>query len=181
MPTPSVRAPLRETPRSECCCWGGGGLAFGQRNLLFSLVKLGSTFPAFSWASSFPGGLDSRSSFESLKRKKGSFTKKEDKQPGGLGLPLRSHAGKPQRTYLKAWTMTVPKRMKRAEKTRDRRGIISRLKEIDKLTNCPALHAAATRTSESSGFLSRAQKDKTQSNPKLKSFCINKHFRISYT
>ena len=29
--------------------------------------------------------------------------------------------------YLKAWTMTVPKRMKRAEKMRDSRGIISRL------------------------------------------------------
>lgn len=29
--------------------------------------------------------------------------------------------------HLKAWTMTVPKRMKRAEKMRDSSGIISRL------------------------------------------------------
>ena len=62
------------------------------KNLLLSLVKLGSVFPAFSGTSSLSAGCDSRSSFESLK----------------------------------AWTMTVPKRMKRAEKMRDSRGIISR-------------------------------------------------------
>lgn len=65
-------------PRPGLSCRGGGwGVGVGgwgwvwgpvrETYLLFSLVKLGSVFPAFSWTSSLSGGFDSRSSFESLK------------------------------------------------------------------------------------------------------------------
>lgn len=89
------------------------------KNLMLSLAKLGSVFPAFSGTSSFSGGCDSRSSFESLKhgnRSYFSFLNKKD---------INDMVG--PWAHLKAWTMTVPKRMKRAENMRDSSGIISRL------------------------------------------------------
>lgn len=46
-------------------------------------------------------------------------------------------------SHLKAWMMTVPKRMKRAEKIKDKMGIISRLQETKQFiwTNCTSITA----------------------------------------
>lgn len=90
------------------------------QNLLLSLVKLGSVFPAFSGTSSLSGGCDSRSSLESLKHRNRSYFPFLNKKG------MNDWQASP-RAHLKAWTMTVPKRMKRAEKMRESSGIISRL------------------------------------------------------
>lgn len=61
------------------------------KNLLFSLVKVGSVFPAFSGTSSLSGGCDSRSSFESLKNEIKSYFSffffRGINDHGRLGLP----------------------------------------------------------------------------------------------
>lgn len=62
--------------------------------------------------------------------------------------PDLRHAMSRPGTYLKAWTMTVPKRMKRAEKIRDSRGIISRLErstQLHQLVLCWSLSSAEER------------------------------------
>lgn len=54
-------------------------------------------------------------------------------------------AKEPWLSHLKAWMMTVPKRMKRAEKISDRMGIISRLDTKDTIItqNCNIMSKTA--------------------------------------
>lgn len=118
---PTTRCALFTNNNSaKKCFWGEE-----RGNLLLSLLKLVSFFSVFAVVSFFSEAGESLVSLESLQRKiiwglfKGLLW-------AAAGWTVRSSR---VCTHLKAWTITVPKRMKSAEKSKDSRGIISRLRE----------------------------------------------------